>query len=519
MSFLLLQLPVALSFACVLFFYTRPKQKGPYPPGPPPRFLLGNILDFPRYAQWDTFTKWKEQYGELVFLHILGKKYLILSSMEACNDLLCRRGAYYSDRPKSVMLGELAQFERSILLMSSEDADFKTNQKLIQSVLNPSAVRHYLKLQEASSAQMLNEVLRDPENHLIHFERASAKTALRVMYGVDLDEKDIDQRQEAVMAVTGNVSPVEFIVDVMPFLKHLPSWAPWHKKAAYLKTMMEKMMNEAFHRCEQDIDNGVAAESFVSRILQDPENIAKGPHFREVLKWCAGSMSAGGETAPVITNVFLWAMCLHPEPQKKAQAEIDAIIGSERLPNTADKDRLPYLRALINEIMRWYLVNFSFFPTIGLISFLQQITPLAAPHCLTRDDHYKGYYIPKGTIVIGNSFSIAQSESGPEPEKFRPERFLDGSCTVDPRDYVFGYGRRRCPGRQMAEDTIFLNVSALLSCFDVTPKYKNLSPPNRNGGLILNKPGPCPCNVAPRSEEKRALIVSTALALSTVSTL
>jgi hypothetical protein len=63
MSFLLLQLPVALSFACVLFFYTRPKQKGPYPPGPPPRFLLGNILDFPRYAQWDTFTKWKEQYG------------------------------------------------------------------------------------------------------------------------------------------------------------------------------------------------------------------------------------------------------------------------------------------------------------------------------------------------------------------------------------------------------------------------------------------------------------------------
>ena len=74
-------------------------------------------------------------------------------------------------------------------------------------------------------------------------------------------------------------------------------------------------------------------------------------------------------------------MATHPEVQKKAQTEIDLVIGSDRLPEFEDRPSLPYLEAIYREVMRW-----------------NQSLPLAAPHALTEDDYYKGYFIPKGAF-------------------------------------------------------------------------------------------------------------------------
>ncbi|KAG9311157.1 hypothetical protein JVU11DRAFT_8224 [Chiua virens] len=79
----------------------------PLPPGPPRKPLVGNLLDIPRSQQWHQFLKWKEHYGDIVYVEALGNKMLIVNTLEAVSDLLGSRHAIYCDRPKFIMAGEL----------------------------------------------------------------------------------------------------------------------------------------------------------------------------------------------------------------------------------------------------------------------------------------------------------------------------------------------------------------------------------------------------------------------------
>ncbi len=90
------------------------------------------------------------------------------------------------------------------------------------------------------------------------------------------------------------------------------------------------------------------------------------------------------QTLSSIQALFL-VLASFPEAQKKAQAELDAVVGPHRLPDFADQESLPYVCAVIKECLRW-----------------RAIVPLGIPHRLIEDDEYRGYFIPKGTLVISN---------------------------------------------------------------------------------------------------------------------
>lgn len=81
---------------------------------------------------------------------------------------------------------------------------------------------------------------------------------------------------------------------------------------------------------------------------------------------------------------FFYAMILHPEVQKKAHEELDRVIGNGRLPTYEDRDSLPYIEAVVREVLRW-----------------RPIVPLGLPHATSFDDIYNGHFIPRGA----NSFS------------------------------------------------------------------------------------------------------------------
>ncbi len=93
---------------------------------------------------------------------------------------------------------------------------------------------------------------------------------------------------------------------------------------------------------------------------------------------------------------FLLAMTMYPEIQRKCQAELDDVVGNDRLPTFADRDRLPYLATMLKEVIRWG-------PT----------TPLGAPHCVEQDDVHNGYFIPKGSIIMPNIWYVISSSLPP----------------------------------------------------------------------------------------------------------
>ena len=98
-------------------------------------------------------------------------------------------------------------------------------------------------------------------------------------------------------------------------------------------------------------------------------------------------------------------MTLYPEVQKKAQAEIDAVVGPNRLPDFHDRPTLPYINAIVKELTRWHLVVPLGRPFVIIIIATTLTSSEGIPHMSTVDDEYNGFYIPKGTIMIGNAWS------------------------------------------------------------------------------------------------------------------
>ncbi|PSR81343.1 hypothetical protein PHLCEN_2v6422, partial [Hermanssonia centrifuga] len=143
-------------------------------------------------------------------------------------------------------------------------------------------------------------------------------------------------------------------------------------------------------------------------------------------------------------------MALYPDVQSKAQAEIDGVIGKERVISLQDRPRLPYVCALIQELKRWHVV-----------------VPLGVARRTSQDDSYKGFHIPADTMVLPNIWGLSQSWS--DPATFDPERFLNNPDAGDPSDYIFGFGRRICPGKHLAENSIFVYVSNILANFTIAP--------------------------------------------------
>lgn len=78
-------------------------------------------------------------------------------------------------------------------------------------------------------------------------------------------------------------------------------------------------------------------------------------------------------------------MVVYPEVQRKAQMEIDQVIGTDRLPGFQDRQNLPYIDAMVKEVLRWH-----------------PVAPMGLPHMTTEDDIYKGYLIPKGAYLLPN---------------------------------------------------------------------------------------------------------------------
>ena len=127
---------------------------------------------------------------------------------------------------------------------------------------------------------------------------------------------------------------------------------------------------------------------------------------------------------------FFLAMVLNPKAMKKSQEELDRVVGKGELPDFSHKDSLPYIDALIKELLRWS-------PPV----------PLSIPNRAMQDDYYRGYFIPRGTTVIQNVWAICRDPNVyPDPEAFNPDRFLkDGKINplvFNPEDRVFGAGRR-----------------------------------------------------------------------------
>ncbi len=243
-------------------------------------------------------------------------------------------------------------------------------------------------------------------------------------------------------------------------MQYLPTWFPgagFKRTAAEWKAVNDYLHAKPYNTVKEQMKAGTHAGSVTSRLLTGREGEGElSEEDENRIMWVVGAIYSGGaDTTVSALTTFVLAMVLYPEAQRKAQDELDRVIGTNkapsaggRLPLLADRPRLPYVEALYQEVLRWH-----------------PVAPLGVPHRLTTEDKWGAYTVPKGSTVISNIWAMGHTES--DSDLFKPERHLyrSGPDAVDPRDYVFGFGRRVCPGKDLADAGVWLAIATLLSAF------------------------------------------------------
>ncbi|KAG2085586.1 cytochrome P450 [Suillus discolor] len=477
------------------------------PPGPPQKPLIGNYLDVPKAEPWKTFSQWGKLYGDLVYVEVLGNKLLILNDMESMRELLEKRSQKYSDRPSFVMAKYMG-IENN-LAFAPYGPDWRRGRKLAHGTVNQEAVQKYHLLQENVAARFLRDLVECPSEVMKHLHMATAQIIASITYGFSIDTPSnayFDEFAETERIVLKSVVPGAYLVDMIPLLWYLPSWVPFNsiqRTAERGRQRVSDIVHHPMEQVEQDMKHGTSSASFVSDHLGEG---GSDKVIRQQLPWVAWSIyEAGNDTTSGTMLTFMHAMACFPEVQTRMREEIHRVVGTDRLPSFDDRGRLPYINAAIKEVYRW-----------------KPNSPLGAPRKLQDADVYRGYHIPKGTTVMPNIWLLSRDQdSGIDPEAFSPERFLDThvkQTAIDPYSYAFGFGRRMCPGRFLADNSVFMLVTSIVATVQISiPKdshgtEKPFDPPYIPAGLV-SFPYPFEVDIEPVSDKAVAVVKGRATSI------
>ncbi|KAJ7731625.1 cytochrome P450 [Mycena metata] len=505
----------------------RSRSNLPLPPGPKKLPLVGNLFDLPSTFEWETFKAWSQEFNsDIIHLDLAGTSVVVLCSFEATDALLEKRSSIYSDRSHLPMLVDLMGWDFHLAMMKY-GSKWRAHRRLFGQGLSSTNSQKFRPRELAASHGLLHRLLHSPAGFRGHIKQMAGEVIAGVAYGIDvLPARDpyLSLAEQAVESGAEASIPGRFLVDVFPLLKYIPSWFPgaeFKRKAKEWRKISHALQEVPFAEVKRQVAAGTAPHSFAQEcleILNDSE--PNGTYFQEdTIKGTAAAMYVAGSdtTVTVLVTLFL-AMLANPEAQKRAQMEIDSVTGGTRLPDFGDEEALPYLSALVKELLRWKTVtpiSLNFLPGVFRIRLLIQY-PLGVPHFIGVEDEYRGYRIPANSVVIGNIWALAHDEAMyPDPHAFRPERFLlDGKPNPNVRDPpAFGFGRRICPGQYMATASIWISVASILATFNITKSVdsdgKVIEPSYECSSGFLSAPLPFGCSIQARSEQAVALIQAT----------
>ncbi|KAF8895100.1 cytochrome P450 [Infundibulicybe gibba] len=358
----------------------------PLPPGPKPKHFVGNALEIPTQTAWLTYIKWAEIYqSEILHAEAFGQHIIILNSLEDATEIMERRAAKYSSRPAVPMLELMDWVDFNVALLPHGDM-WRRHRRLFQQSFKKDAA-----------------VL------------VAAAVIMAIVYGHNvstMNDKYVLIAEEAIDCAGKALLPGAAFVNAIPVL-HIFPLVPGSEFSSR---------------------DGTGVPSLLRNLLE-----AKTPMRSE--------NNVDPQTVASIAT-FFYAMATNPDVQLKAQNEIDAAVGNDRLPAPGDRPSLPYVEALYREVMRW-----------------RPAFPLGVPHASTEDDVYKGFFIPKGSIVLAN--------------------ICQGKLSEDDAILAFGFGRR------------------VLATLNITkakdPQGNDIEIDGKYTDGVISHPQPFPCSITPRS--------------------
>ncbi|XP_075067673.1 cytochrome P450 2C20-like [Mixophyes fleayi] len=456
-------LSLAVSFLLTLLFllsfWRKLKKYKLLPPGPAPIPLLGTPKYIGAHAASKYFPELSKKYGPIFTIWKLTDPVVVLCGYDVVKDALLNHGEEFSGRPVLPVLNKLT--EGYSFPNTNGERWRQLRRFTISSLRNFGMGKKVMEKRVLDESRNLiravSEIGGKPFNPIMLLGGAVGNITSYALFGEHFDYQD-PKLQELILTTRTFImnahSPLHELANTFPFLLDIPIFKQKIFKAGLdLQAFVKKYIEQ--HR--QNL-NPASPWDFIDYFLvkiKEEEHLTGG-HFCEtsLMMVVVDLLAAGMETTSSTLNFSLVVISSFPEVQVKVQQEIDEVTQSLRPPGIMDRAQMPYTNAVVHEIQRIF-----------------DLAPIAHYHALTKDTHFRGYTIPKGTTVIPFISSVLSDPSQWEtPQEFNPGHFLDdkGKFRAKPAFMAFSAGKRICAGENLARMELFLFFCALLQKFTFT---------------------------------------------------
>ena len=483
--------------------FQRRGSKLPLPPGPRGEPILGHLRLIPTDNPEYFYQRLSKEYNsDILSFNVLGQPVIVLNSVQSAIDLLDKRGANYCDRPRFVLF-EVMGWSKTLTFLRW-GPDFRMHRRILQKSFQKSSIVQYRQLQEQETITMLKGLIQSPDNWENVLRRFATAVVMGIGFGVRVDDEAnpfIQMATDASYALGHGGAPAGTPVDFFPVLRYLPRW--FHdrslKFAADWRWAIRNIHDKPY---EAVIASGERTPSLVQTMLDQREDqIGKGQTpelgLDDVKGAAAAVYAAGQDTTWSTLIVFILNMLLQPQVQEKARELLDEVVGRERLPTFEDRPKLPFIDDIVQETLRWCPVS-----------------PIGVPHRSLEDDTYKGYFIPAGSFVYANARAMTHDgQIYQNPDTFDPERYrpaAEGGRGEPLPNGQFGFGRRVCVGKHLAEASVWIVVACLLSTMEIQKvkddNGRDVEPKVELTNGLTSHPVHFPCSIVPRDRQAARLI-------------
>jgi cytochrome P450 len=376
------------------------------------------------------------------------KTWILLNSARVVNEIIAKRATKTHERPFFPIAGGLVSRNKRFFLHKTKD--WKEGRRLLHNLLMGAASKNHGQIIEDASLKLLQAYLDEPQTWYAHNYRFSVDVIHRIVTNKSLQKSASEledlQRVTSTFLTSINSSFVEFF----PRLSQLPTAMQfWRKHWQDLGTFHYNIFKSWW--ADMGLTEGSDSKPSFVRSIVLKEFSERGEHAMYLSML---AMNAGADNPRMTMNAWVMACLAYPCEMDEARKEIISVCGeAARLPGLEDLPRMPYLCAVVKEVLRWR-------PTV----------PLMPQRVLVEDLDFEGYRFPAGTEFLVNSISVC-SHGYEKPEEFRPERWLveNDSVSQELWQFAFSAGMRSCVGYKLAQKELFVAFSRLLYCFEFTP--------------------------------------------------
>ncbi|KAG9480196.1 hypothetical protein GDO78_011946 [Eleutherodactylus coqui] len=398
-------------------------------------------------------------YGKILGLYIGNRLIVILNDFDTVKDAMVNHSEVFSDRPSVPMVNLITK--RKGVIFAKYGPIWRQQRRFSHTTL-----RHF-GLGKISLEPIIIEEFKFVKAEMLKFGdkgfnplqivgNAVSNVICSITFGKRFDYEDKEFKSMLRMMSRGleiSLNSEAILSNVCSWMYYLP-FGPFKELrqividvTAFLKRIIKE------HELSLDPKNPRDfIDMYLLQIDEEQRTQLESSFNTDYLFYIIGDLFIAG--TDTTTNTLLWSllyMCVHPDVQEKVQAEIDSVVGRERPPSLTDKTKMPFTEATIMEVQR-----------------MTAVVPLSVPHMASETTVFRGYTIPKESVVLANLWAVHRDPKVWEkPNDFIPSRFLDehGQILKKEAFIPFGIGRRVCMGEQLAKMELFLMFVNLLQSF------------------------------------------------------